>query len=483
MSSLGQGLLLSMLGKVKIHLVPYDEDSKSEVAASGTKPLLDLTLKATKSWDNVVEHLEKKWVGVRQLRPRIRVFHLTSTGQAGVNLCAATQLSKTINESIASHPAFSQHDPATAVPIFNFFYSLRPMAAVAVLSSTASSKAKAKAKAKAKTNPKSATKAKGKELTSALQQVQLSTVSEVVAAGDQELFDDNSFAPIFHLATGEGPLDPPLQSPQLQLQPHVQVQPQRHSARLQPPAPLVPVPLPGSEFSLFIAPSQPQQQQQKQQQQQQHQKQGGPVPRSGTRGTRSDDLAASTSAPLSLFSYIQGGQGREDSDEVAVAATPNVTAKTTSTLALLSDVGPATGPATGRSAGSKRKTSPNSSEAKENKSKDMDSHEMGSAAKKVAIAQPQSQKMAQTLSKNQTQVMPPPLPTPYPAQAPAPIQAQTLAPTPASAPVTVPVFSRQPDLAMVKLPRIGPRRLLRRITPRFLGLTMQDVISSYTSGF
>ena len=109
---------------------------------------------------------------------------------------------------------------------------------------------------------------------------------------------------------------------------------------------------------------------------------------------------------------------------------------------------------------------------------------MGSAAKKVAIAEPQAQKKAQTLSKNQTETVPPPLPISYSDQAPASIQSQTLAPTPASAPVTAPAlgFSRQPDLAMVKLPRLGPRRLLRRITPRFLGLTMQDVLNSYTIG-
>ena len=262
--------------KLKIKFSPYDEDSKQELMASGCKPLLDLSLKASKSWDSVVEHLEKKWTGVKQLRLRIRVFYQTATGQTGLNMCAAAQLSKSIFESVQNHPSYTPLDPAAAsveVPVFAYLYSLRPMAAIEALSSAASSKSKAKAKAKpsAKASAKAADSAstvvaappstsrkqKGRAAQTTITATTTTTTTTAAAAasistcatpslpqqlasqpqtnGCSHQHSEDSLAPLWLLAESEsshllGPLAPHTQN---QTQNQTQI---RHSARLAPAA-------------------------------------------------------------------------------------------------------------------------------------------------------------------------------------------------------------------------------------------------------
>lgn len=62
---------------IKLRLIPWDNTSKDEVTGAGHIARLDLTLKSKKNWNNVIQHLVKKWIGIADISLRLQIF---STG-------------------------------------------------------------------------------------------------------------------------------------------------------------------------------------------------------------------------------------------------------------------------------------------------------------------------------------------------------------------------------------------------------------------
>jgi len=262
--------------KITIRFSPFDDDSRDEVSQSGHKPLHELKLSTTKTWDSVAEHLEKKWSGVEKLRARIRIFYRSQSGQPSLNMCAPAQLSNRIGDTIAAHPSWKTISSSSVVAasstaaaadsgegtILDFHYSLRPMAAVEALTSTktassssssSSSSFAAAAKSKSKSKAKAKPKARAK-LEPAPVVAPALTPSSYLQSEQQE----DSLAPLWKLAEQVlPPADPEtihMPPPLPPLPPSAGMSTRRRSgsvADAAPPTPCVP------EYSLVLAPALP----------------------------------------------------------------------------------------------------------------------------------------------------------------------------------------------------------------------------------
>jgi hypothetical protein len=249
--------------KITIRFLPFDDESREEVSQSGHKPLHELKLSTTKTWDSVSEHLEKKWSCVEKLKARIRIFYRSQSGQPSLNMCAPAQLSNRIGDTIAAHPSWKASSSSSSSSsssaaesgegtILDFHYSLRPMAAVEALTSTktasSSSSSSSSAAAKSKSKPQTKAKPKAKAKSEPTPASAL-TSSSYLHLHTEQLED--SLAPLWKLAEQVLPGDV---APAYMPPPSAGMSTRRRGGSIAdaaPPTPSVP------EYSLVLAPALP----------------------------------------------------------------------------------------------------------------------------------------------------------------------------------------------------------------------------------
>lgn len=107
--------------KIKLRFYPSNDFTKRTVQDAGKKHLIDLTLKASKSWTHVTSHLSNKW-GIPNLSGRLKIFYRDMYGSPSGNLLSNKQINE-IGLSLQCAP-FTCAPNEPLLQIFPVFYQI-----------------------------------------------------------------------------------------------------------------------------------------------------------------------------------------------------------------------------------------------------------------------------------------------------------------------------------------------------------------------